>query len=275
MFQRLVHIVLCGLENAEAYLDVVIFSTTWPQHLQDIRSLFGVSQLPTWQLTCQRVKLQRVKKQQWNISGRWWGKGESEKVEAINNLPVQASVLILGKGWLLLGFLQELCPGWCTTYRLTSLKVIFCWSIDSQEAFEKTKTLLVSALVLAALDFRCPFAFYTNDSNVGAGAVHLQKDDTNVEHPVGYFSKKLASYQKHNSTIEDAWYWLFSTSRFMYRSLHLWWSTPIITLSFPCKRQVPRTADSFTGVSYYKSVVRTTWFLILSFKGGQSICFCV
>lgn len=47
MFQRLVHIVLCGLENAEAYLDVVIFSTTWPQHLQDIRSLFGVSQLPT------------------------------------------------------------------------------------------------------------------------------------------------------------------------------------------------------------------------------------
>lgn len=41
MFQRLMHIVLFGLENAEAYLDVVVFTTTWPQYLQDIRSLFG------------------------------------------------------------------------------------------------------------------------------------------------------------------------------------------------------------------------------------------
>jgi hypothetical protein len=34
------YIVLHGLENAEAYLYVLVFSTTWTQHLQDIGSLF-------------------------------------------------------------------------------------------------------------------------------------------------------------------------------------------------------------------------------------------
>lgn len=48
MFQRLMHIVLRGLENAEAYFDdVVVFNVTWPEHLQNIESVRINFSLPT------------------------------------------------------------------------------------------------------------------------------------------------------------------------------------------------------------------------------------
>lgn len=91
-------------------------------------------------------------------------------------------------------------PHWSGSKK-NSPKVIFRWSPDCQEAFEKTKTPLVSEPVLASPDVRRPIALYTDASNVGAGAVLLQKDYNNVEHSVGYFSKKFPSFQKHYSTI--------------------------------------------------------------------------
>ena len=37
---------------------------------------------------------------------------------------------------------------------------------------------------------------------MGAGAVLLQSDDENIEHPICYFSKKFNVHQKNYSTIE-------------------------------------------------------------------------
>ena len=53
-----------------------------------------------------------------------------------------------------------------------------------------------------APDFNKPFKIAVDASDLGIGAVLLQEDDSGVERPVSYFSKKLNRHQKNYSTIE-------------------------------------------------------------------------
>ena len=56
--------------------------------------------------------------------------------------------------------------------------------------------------MLAAPDFQKPFKLAVDASDVGAGGVLLQEDESGVDHPVCYFSKKFSKCQKNYSTIE-------------------------------------------------------------------------
>ena len=102
-------------------------------------------------------------------------------MEAINNLLVPASrqelLRFLGMPGYYHAFYKNFAQVVVPLTDLISPEVVFRWRLDCQQAFEKTKTLLVSASVLAAPDFRCPFALYTNVSDRGTGAVLRQKDD--------------------------------------------------------------------------------------------------
>ena len=46
------------------------------------------------------------------------------------------------------------------------------------------------------------FKLAVDASDIGAGAVLIQEDDSNIEHPVCYFSKKFDRHQRNYSTIE-------------------------------------------------------------------------
>ena len=50
-FQRLVNTVLSGLSGCEAYLDdIVVYSKTWEEHIQQLRAVFGRLILPSVRL---------------------------------------------------------------------------------------------------------------------------------------------------------------------------------------------------------------------------------
>lgn len=53
-----------------------------------------------------------------------------------------------------------------------------------------------------ALDFARSFSLAVDTSDNGAGAVLMQADDQEIDHPVAYFSKKLNCHQNNSSTIE-------------------------------------------------------------------------
>ena len=53
-----------------------------------------------------------------------------------------------------------------------------------------------------ALDFQKPFLLMVDASDIGAGAVLMQSDDKDIEHPVCHFSYKFDWHQKNYSTIE-------------------------------------------------------------------------
>ena len=60
-------------------------------------------------------------------------------------------------------------------------------SIICQKSFDKVKNLLCLEPVLTAPDFSKPFQLAVDASDVGAGAVLLQSNDEDIEHPVCYF----------------------------------------------------------------------------------------
>ena len=62
---------------------------------------------------------------------------------------------------------------------------------------------MINNPVLKAPDFNNSFSLYCDASDVGIGAVPVQSDQDDVEHPVSFYSRKLSSTQKNYSTVEN------------------------------------------------------------------------
>lgn len=75
------------------------------------------------------------------------------------------------------------------------------WTSQAEESFNKLKTLITSAPVLASPDFNQPFFVQTDASNFGLGAVLFQKLD-NQEHPIAFASKTLSVAERKYSATE-------------------------------------------------------------------------
>ena len=104
------------------------------------------------------------------------------------------------------GYYRKFCPNFSTvTQPLTELlqkNVKFIWTERCQSAFNRLKALLQSAPVLSAPDFSRPFKLAVDASDIAAGAVLLQEDDDEIDHPVAYFPRKFNQHQRNYSTVE-------------------------------------------------------------------------
>lgn len=67
--------------------------------------------------------------------------------------------------------------------------------MEAQQAFEKLKFAMSSALVLILLNFNEDFVLETDASNCGIRVALMQK-----EQPISYFSKKMSLRMQHAST---------------------------------------------------------------------------
>ncbi len=89
------------------------------------------------------------------------------------------------------GYYRGFCYNFATVVSsltdLLSTSRKFDWDARCDHAFTAVKDLLCNAPVLLAPDFTQSFQL-----NVGAGGVLMQEDDSGIEHPVSYFSKKFS-----------------------------------------------------------------------------------
>ncbi len=76
------------------------------------------------------------------------------------------------------------------------------WTEVCQKAFNTAKAVLMNAPVLRAPDFAKPFRLMTDASELEVGLVLSQENDQGIDHPVGFYSKKLNQHQRKYSTIE-------------------------------------------------------------------------
>lgn len=207
-FQRLMHRVLSGVANCEAYLDdVVIFSDTWENHLETLTEVF--SRLAEASLTLNLAKCDFAKAIVTYL-GKKVGHGQvcpvEAKVLAILDFPVPINKRELRRFLGMVGYYRGFCENFATvvsplTNLLSPFKK-FLWSAECANAFAAAKDIMCNAPVLAAPDFTLPFQLQIDASATGVGAVLLQEDPFGVDHPVCYFSRKLSKCQQNYSTIE-------------------------------------------------------------------------
>ena len=207
-FQRLMNLVVAGLEGCAVYLDdAVVYSDSWEVHLARIRNLFD--RLRAANLTVNLAKCEFARATVTYL-GKQVGQGEvrplQAKVEAIKMYPAPSTKKELMRFLGLVGYYRSFCRNFSSVVApLTDLlkaRAKYIWSEICQQAFEKVKSLLCVSPVLAAPCFTQPFILQVDASDVGAGAVLLQADDSGVERPVSYFSRKFNAYQLHYSVIE-------------------------------------------------------------------------
>lgn len=207
-FQRLMNMVVKGLEGCSVYLDdVVIYSDDWETHLKRIEKLFAA--LANAKLTVNLSKCEFAKATVTYL-GRVVGQGRvcpvRVKVEAVDKyappLTKKSPMRFLG----LVGYYRSFCRNFSSVVApLTNLlksAVKYVWTPECQTAFESVKSLICNSPVLLAPRWDRGFRLEVDASHVGAGAVLMQPDDLGVDRPVCFFSRKFNKHQLNYSVIE-------------------------------------------------------------------------
>ncbi len=207
-FQRLINSLISGLDGTDAYIDdVIIYSNTWEDHIRQIRQFFD-------RLSAAKLTVNLVKSEFCHATvvflGHVVGQGNVKpidtKVQAIADFPVPQTRKELMRFLGMAGYYRKFCDNFSAiTEPLTRLlrkNSKFIWTDECQKSFDQIKAILKTSPVLLAPNFGKDFKLAVDASDVGAGAVLMQEDDTGVDHPVSYFSRKFNKHQRNYSTIE-------------------------------------------------------------------------
>jgi transposase InsO family protein len=196
-FQRNIQFLVKDIPDTFAYLDdIMIASKSLEQHLMSIEMLLR---------KCEEVnlKLKPGKCSFANSSIRYLGyivdsKGrhiDEEKLTPLLRTSPPESQKQLRRFLGMCGFYQRFIYGYadiCSVfYDLLSKSKKFDWTHAHQEAFNKLKTSMTTAPVLAHFDPRRKMEVVTDASAVAIAGVLQQRDDDGEPHPIMYVSRKL------------------------------------------------------------------------------------
>ncbi len=207
-FQRLMRIVLGGVENCEAYLDdIVIYSSSWEEHVISLREVF--SRLAGASLTLNLAKCEFAKATVVYL-GKIVGQGQvrpvDAKISAVMEFPAPKNKRDLRRFLGMAGYYRGFCRNFASVVSqltdLLSTAQVFMWTPACEQAFRAAKDLLCNAPILSAPNFGRPFKLEVDASATGSGAVLIQESELGFEHPVCYFSKKFTLCQRRYSMIE-------------------------------------------------------------------------
>jgi len=176
-----------------AYLDVVVASRTFDQHLQDLQETLALLERAGMRLNvgkCEFAKRQ-VKLLGFVISedGVF---PNPDKVKAIAAMKRPRSARDVRRFLGACGFFRRHIRGFAAIARplthLTKRSTRFQWKEAEQEAFETLKESLVRSPVLQLPDLGRPFEIHADASGQALGAVLLQKNEDGVSHAISYWS---------------------------------------------------------------------------------------
>ena len=207
-FQRLVNRVIDGIDGCQAYIDdLVVYADTWDEHMKQLHKLF--ERLTEANLTINLIKsdfCHATVTYLGHVVGQGQIKPIRAKMEAIEQFLQPPSKKALQRFLGMAGYYRKYCPNFSVVaYPMTNLlkkTAKFVWCKSCTEAFNKIKAILMNSPVLSAPDFERQFYLAVDASDVGCGAVLTQILEDEIEHPIGYFSKKFDRHQRNYSTIE-------------------------------------------------------------------------
>jgi len=201
-FQRLINWITENFESCEAYIDdIVVFGSTWEQHLQRVRELF--CRLRADNLTVNLVKSE-FGHAHVTYLGHVVGQGQVKpvdaKVEVIIKYPTPTTRKEFMRFLGMAGYYRKFHSNFASVCEpLTNLLKkgsVFEWSVSCQKAFKTIKSLLVLAPVLATPNFDKPFILTVDASDVG------------------YFSLKFNPAQWNYSPLVRRRHWHYARQHF-------------------------------------------------------------
>ena len=210
-FQRMMDQLLRGAkEHAAAYIDdLVIYSQTWEEHICHLRAI--LTWLRAAKLTARPEKCQlgmRHCTYLGHVVGCGLVRPEHSKIEAVKSFPVPLTKKDVRSFLGLTGYYRKFITNYASLVApLTDLTQNAApsqvkWDLECEKVFKELKAQLCSAPVLRTPDFGAPFILQTDASDCGIGGVLSQIDASGEEHPVAYYSRKLAPREKNYATIE-------------------------------------------------------------------------
>ncbi|KAG1114109.1 hypothetical protein G6F61_010372 [Rhizopus arrhizus] len=210
--QRLMDSVLAGLkwQTTLVYLDdIVCFSPSFDQHLQDLRSV--LLRLRSASLTANLKKCHfasdRISFLGYIISPDGLHT-DPEKIRAVTDFPQPTDIAPLRSFLGLAGYYR------CFISKFSSLAsplndllkkdAVWSWSSIHQHAFDTLKQALISAPVLRFPDFSRPFELHTDGAcTAGIGVILCQRDPRNNRaYAVAYASRSLSPAERNYGVSE-------------------------------------------------------------------------
>ena len=206
-FLRLMNEVLGNMPNVLCYLDdIIVYSRDMESHL---RTLEQVLQRLTEAGLKIKLKKCRFLMRTLNFLGHTVTpegiRTQKDKIKAIVDYPAPKNVKALRRFLGIIGYYRAFVSGYASIASpLTDLlkaSVEFKWGDDQQSAFLTLKDRLVQAPILSYPDFDKGFFVACDASNVGIGAVLLQKGTRRLM-PISFASRVLSPTERNFSVTE-------------------------------------------------------------------------
>lgn len=215
-FQRLMQGVFRDdiLRTLMVYLDdIIVFSSTIQEHLERLETVF--SKLRHHGLKIEPAKCQLFQDQVTYLGHVVSADGvatDPEKTKAVKEWPVPVTVRDVRSFLGFASYYRRFVPKFAQvagplhkvvaelgsggSNKSTKKQVKELWTDECQQSFNKLKSLLTSAPILAYPDYNKPFILETDASNDGLGAVLSQEQDGKVK-VIAYASRGLRGGERN------------------------------------------------------------------------------
>ena len=220
IFQREIETLLAGIPNVAVFLDdIAITGPSASQHRQNVREV--LKRLSGAGLRINEKKSVWVDDQVYYLGFCISASGvhtSSEKTRAVNHAPQPQNISQLRAYLGLLQYYSRFIRGLATVaaplYDLEKKGVMRHWESAQNNAFQRTKELLIAAPVLKHFDPAKELVLTVDASPYGLGAV-LSHPEPDGDRPIAFASRTLSAAEKNYSQLDkEACAVLFGVTKF-------------------------------------------------------------
>jgi hypothetical protein len=207
-FQRAMDFIFMDVAHCMPYIDdLIIFSTSFSQHMEDLENVFR--RLRQAGLKLKPAKCEWAKpevKFLGHIVGKDGVKPDPFNTDKVKHFPRPTTVKhiqqFLGLASYYRRFIKDFSKIAEPLHQLLKKRESFGWTEKQEQAFTTLKEKLIAPPIMAFPNFAKPFYLQTDASGHSLGAVLGQRNEDNAETVIAYASRTLNKAEQAYSVIE-------------------------------------------------------------------------